>query len=105
MKDNKPPVPFAKVDATVESDLAQKYDVSGYPTLKIFRKGTAYEYDGPRHKEGIVNSSTFLKMFVTFSLPAPQMKLNSGQKSICKTVLKSLFYSGPTYVSRFEYMP
>ena len=59
MKDNKPPVPFAKVDATVESDLAQKYDVSGYPTLKIFRKGTAYEYDGPRHEEGIVNSSTF----------------------------------------------
>ena len=88
MKDSKPPVPFAKVDATVESDLAQKYDVSGYPTLKIFRKGTAYEYDGPRHEEGIVNSSTFLKMFVTFSFPAPQMKLlNSGQKSLHKTVL------------------
>ena len=87
MKDNKPPVPFAKVDATVESDLAQKYDVSGYPTLKIFRRGTAYEYDGPRHEEGIVNSSTCFKMFVTFSLPAPQMKLNSGQKTICETVL------------------
>ena len=54
MKENKPPVAFAKVDATVESDLAQKYDVSGYPTLKIFRKGTAHEYDGPRDEEGMV---------------------------------------------------
>lgn len=53
MKENKPPVAFAKVDATVESDLAQKHEVSGYPTLKIFRKGMAYEYDGPRDEEGM----------------------------------------------------
>ena len=52
MKEAIPPVPFAKVDATVESDLAKQYEVSGYPTLKIFRKGTAYEYDGPRNEEG-----------------------------------------------------
>ena len=54
MKENTPPVAFAKVDATVESDLAQKHEVSGYPTLKIFRKGTPYEYDGPRDEEGRV---------------------------------------------------
>ena len=52
MKEAIPPVPFAKVDATAESDLAKQYEVSGYPTLKIFRKGTAYEYDGPRNEEG-----------------------------------------------------
>ena len=60
MKENAPPVAFAKVDATVESDLSQKYEVSGYPTLKIFRKGTAYEYDGPRHEEGMFSFSLFL---------------------------------------------
>ena len=52
MKSNDPPVPFAKVDATVETDLASSYEVNGYPTLKIFRKGTPYEYDGPREEKG-----------------------------------------------------
>ncbi|EDO32930.1 predicted protein [Nematostella vectensis] len=54
MKLNDPPVPFAKMDATVASDIAQRFDVSGYPTLKIFRKGTPYEYEGPREESGIV---------------------------------------------------
>lgn len=52
MKANVPPVAFAKVDATVHSDLGQKYDVSGYPTLKFFKKGEVHDYDGPRHEMG-----------------------------------------------------
>ncbi|XP_013391677.1 protein disulfide-isomerase A4 [Lingula anatina] len=54
LKNNDPPVVLAAVDATVESDLAQKYDVSGYPTLKWFKKGQQFDYDGPRHEDGIV---------------------------------------------------
>lgn len=42
------PVVFAKVDATIEQDLASRFQIQGYPTLKIFRKGVPYEYDGPR---------------------------------------------------------
>ncbi|KAM6374129.1 protein disulfide-isomerase A4 isoform 2-T2 [Alca torda] len=50
-----PPIPLAKVDATAETELAKKFDVTGYPTLKIFRKGKPYDYSGPREKYGIVD--------------------------------------------------
>ncbi|KAM9774837.1 protein disulfide-isomerase A4 [Syngnathus typhle] len=50
-----PPIPLAKVDATAESDVASRFDVTGYPTLKIFRKGKMFDYNGPREKHGIVD--------------------------------------------------
>jgi protein disulfide-isomerase A1 len=46
---------IGKVDATVESDLGQKFGVQGYPTLKWFVDGeVASDYSGPRDSEGIV---------------------------------------------------
>ncbi|KAF5893966.1 protein disulfide-isomerase A4-like, partial [Clarias magur] len=50
-----PPIPLAKVDATTETDVASRFDVTGYPTLKIFRKGKVFDYNGPREKFGIVD--------------------------------------------------
>ena len=52
-----PPVPLAKVDCPANSGLCQKYGVSGYPTLKIFRNGDlSADYQGPRQAGEILIS-------------------------------------------------
>lgn len=53
LKASDPPVSLAKVDATVEQEIGQKYEVTGYPTLKFFKKGEPSDYDGPREADGI----------------------------------------------------
>jgi protein disulfide-isomerase A1 len=53
-----PPIVLAKVDANEEKNrpLATKYEVQGFPTIKIFRNQgkNVHEYKGPREAEGIV---------------------------------------------------
>ena len=48
-------IKLASVDATIEQDLAQKYDVKGYPTIKFFSDGTTFEYTGGRAQDDIIN--------------------------------------------------
>ncbi len=48
-------IKLASVDATIEQDLAQRYDVKGYPTLKFFSDGTTLEYTGGRAQDDIIS--------------------------------------------------
>lgn len=50
LKTDDPPVALAKVDCTEGGkSTCEQFSVSGYPTLKIFRKGElSSEYNGPR---------------------------------------------------------
>ncbi|RNA32570.1 disulfide-isomerase A4 isoform X1 [Brachionus plicatilis] len=50
------PIPLAKVDATIEIELSEKYQISGYPTMLVFRKGRHYDYKGGREVYDIVNT-------------------------------------------------
>lgn len=48
-------IKLAKVDATVHTAAAAKYDVSGYPTIKFFKNGEASDYNGGRTSGDIVS--------------------------------------------------
>lgn len=52
LKENDPPIPVAKVDATKSSALGSRFEVSGYPTIKILKKGEPVDYDGDRSERG-----------------------------------------------------
>lgn len=47
-------VKLAKVDATLENELAEKYEVQGFPTVYFFVDGEHKTYSGQRSKEAIV---------------------------------------------------
>lgn len=48
-------IKLGKVDATEQTKLAEKFNVRGYPTLKLFRNGNAMDYGGGRDSAGIIN--------------------------------------------------
>ena len=44
------------MDADSHRELGERYGVKGFPTLKIFRRGVVFDYEGPRETSaGIVD--------------------------------------------------
>ena len=48
-------IPLARVDGTSEKALADAHGIVGWPSMRVFRKGRAFEYKGPREHKGIVD--------------------------------------------------
>uniref|UniRef100_A0A5B7A5Z6 Thioredoxin domain-containing protein n=1 Tax=Davidia involucrata TaxID=16924 RepID=A0A5B7A5Z6_DAVIN len=57
----KEPIVIAKVNADKYTRLASKYEIDGFPTLKVFMHGVPTDYYGPRKADLLVR---FLKKFV-----------------------------------------
>jgi len=55
LKELKSEITLSKVDATVETKLAEKYGVQGFPTIKFFKKGVPTDYSGGRTADEIVS--------------------------------------------------
>ncbi|XP_049344943.1 protein disulfide-isomerase 5-2-like [Solanum verrucosum] len=74
----KQPVVIAKVDADKYSRLASKYEIDGFPTLKIFMHGVPTDYYGPRKADLLVR---FLKKFV-----APDVSVLNSDSAISEFI-------------------
>ena len=55
LKEEGSPLRLAKIDATEETELGERFAVRGYPTLKYFQNGKPSEYKGGRTSSEIVN--------------------------------------------------
>jgi protein disulfide-isomerase A1 len=55
LAENDPPYPLAKVDATENKVIAEKYGIQGFPTLFWFKNGEKMEFTGGRTKDAIVS--------------------------------------------------
>eukprot|EP00049_Salpingoeca_infusionum_P017095 m.351735 g.351735 ORF g.351735 m.351735 type:complete len:463 (-) comp16334_c0_seq1:106-1494(-) len=66
-------VVLGAVDATIDKDLASKFEVRGYPTLKLFKSGVATEYKGGRTADTIVS-------YIRKATGPPAKTLNSAEE-------------------------
>ncbi|GKA06380.1 disulfide isomerase-like protein 5-2 [Tanacetum coccineum] len=74
----KKPVVIAKIDADKYSRIASKYDIDGFPTLKMFMNGVPTDYTGPRKADLLVR---YLRKFV-----APDVTIIESDSGITEFV-------------------
>jgi len=92
-------VKLATVDATVEKELGKRFDVSGYPTLKIFRNGKMSDYKGERTKDGIISTMLTEKTAhsIHYSTKYELTRLEKPETVVVIALLPGLTVESDTY--------
>ncbi|XP_021748281.1 protein disulfide-isomerase 5-2-like [Chenopodium quinoa] len=72
------PIVIAKIDADKYRRVGDKYEIDGFPTLKLFMHGVPVDYNGPRKADLLVR---FLKKFV-----APDVSILDSDTAISNFV-------------------
>lgn len=80
-------IPVAKIDATIEADLASNYGVKGYPTLILFMEGKAIIYKGERTQKALYN---FIIKCQAISIP--QIKLESELEQYAAKNISAVYF-------------
>lgn len=70
LKAKDPPIRIAKVDCTVNKDLCETHEITGYPTLQIYTDGVMSKYDGALKADSII--SKMLHEVMSEPVPAEQ---------------------------------
>lgn len=65
------PIHIARVDATAQQALGQRFKVEGFPTIKVFKNGTPEDYNGGRSASDIIQ---FCDNMLESMLPPPEVK-------------------------------
>uniref|UniRef100_A0A803P6D0 Thioredoxin domain-containing protein n=1 Tax=Cannabis sativa TaxID=3483 RepID=A0A803P6D0_CANSA len=86
----KEPIVIAEVDADKFSRLATKFDIDGFPTLKIFMHGVPMDYNGPRKADLLVR---YLKKFV-----APEVSILDSDSAIISNFVEAAGTYFPIYI-------
>jgi len=96
MADWNPPQYLAKVDATENKEVAERFEIKGFPTLKFFRGGNATEYNGGRNEAAITG-------WIKKKTGAPSEVVSGTQFLQRKDkAKKAIAYIGPLSGAEFE---
>lgn len=81
---------LAAVDATVHSQVTGRFNINGFPTIKVFYPGShdnAKEYNGPRDADGIVE---WVRQQAQESAPAPEVNELLSQEQFSDATQNSI---------------
>jgi thioredoxin-like negative regulator of GroEL len=83
-------VNVAKVDVTANRGIGTRFDIKGFPTIKFFRQGQIYDYNGRRSKDAFIQFVTSgYKDAKSAEVPAMPSYFEQIKKSILEPIVEA----------------